>query len=129
MQLHYAIRQKLQRPALASSGCSAARFGDEAGFSFRIQLRLVAGARAFIQRREVLLDESLAGALDRGPSDVERFGDALIRPALRGFEQNAGASQFASGGMSAAQQLLQLRALIIGQRHKVFLFRHYWSGS
>ena len=110
-------------------GGGAARFSDEAGFSLRIQLRLVAGARAFIKRREVFLDEPLARALDRGASNIERFGDSLVLPAVRGFEEDAGAGRFAGGDFPAPQQVLQLRALFVTQGDKVFLFRHGWSGS
>jgi len=102
LSCNHALREQRQGPALTALRGGAARFGDQAGFSFGIQLRLLAGTRALIKCREVFLDEALARALDRGTTDGEGFCDARILPALRGFEQNAGAGYFASRGRAAA---------------------------
>jgi hypothetical protein len=103
--------------------------GDEAGFGSRIRFRLATGTRALIQRREVLFDQAPAHALDPCAADIEGFGDALIRPPVRGFEEDAGAGHFAGGGFPSAQQSFQVGALLVGEYDKISLFRHRCSGS
>ena len=81
------------------------------------------------QRPQALLDEALAEAFDCCAPDRECRGNGLILPAIRHFEQNAGARDFAGRVGPTVQQVFKLLAFLVNKRDKVLFLRHRWSSS
>jgi len=81
------------------------------------------------QRSQARLDEALVEACDRRAPDSKRLGNGLILPAVRRFEQDAGARDLAGRMCPTVQPVFKLLAFIVSQRHEIFFLGHRWSSS
>jgi hypothetical protein len=80
------VGQALQRPVLPPFRRCTARFRDQPGLSFLIQLGSLTRARAFLKRLKAALDKVSARAFNRRSPNPQRFGDSLVGPAFSSFE-------------------------------------------
>src|SRR5262245_58011988 len=106
---------------------STTGFRDQARFGLRIQLGLCPGARTLLQGHQPRFDEALAEAFDRRVPDGEGSSESTVVPALSRFEENTGARHFAGRMCPAVQELCELRAFLIVERHKILFLGHRWS--
>src|SRR5205085_5927518 len=119
--------QQLQCPAPATIGSLRASFSYQPCLGFAVEPGFVAGARLFVDGVQTGLDKAFANALYGSNTDLESRDNLIIREAVGGFQQNPCAGEFAGGGLAAADQQLELLALIYAQIDKVLFLWHLWS--
>jgi hypothetical protein len=127
-QLHHALGQQAQRPALLAGGRRTTSQGDQVRFPRPVQLEHARAPRGpgGERRRDTLRHAELAHPAHRALADVEGRADLLVLPAWAArahvrFEQDAGVRELACGSFARTRQILQHRALLIRQRDHILL--------
>jgi hypothetical protein len=101
--------------------------GDEASLGVAIQLPFPAGPvlpLAYQGGVQALLDEPFPDPLDRADVDLDRLGNAGVRPSRAvgggiGLEQDTGVGQFQGRSLVGGDQVLQGVTFIRGERDLV----------
>src|SRR4030095_13516781 len=77
-----------------------------------------------LQCPQPLFDEALAEAFDRGTPHSEGGSDGAILPALSRFEENTRTGHFTGRMRPTVQQMFELLAFIVTERHEIFFLGH-----
>src|SRR5919199_6909368 len=136
-QFDHAPGQKPQCPAGASFGRSRAGQRDQVRLLGTVELVLIDAFSTPVGAQgggEPLLDKAPAHALDGRDPDLERLGNALIRPArsafgLIGFKQDLSVLDLANIGLAPREQPPQFIALVSRERHPIPLGHDRPPGS